>query len=364
MQIIQLLPTLSYGDAVGNDTRAIKEILVEMGYETQIYAENIDERLPQGTVLPVSEIPQLNDEDVILYHASTGTELNYQLPKFGGRKVMVYHNITPPEFFRPYSLAAAHLTQQGLDGVRYLADKVDYCIADSDYNREDLRRMGYTCPIDVCPILIPFSDYEKKPAAHILKQYENDGYINLLFVGRIAPNKKQEDIIRAFYAYHKLYNPKSRLMLVGSWSGMDLYYERLVKYVDQLGLGDHVVFTGHIKFDEILAYYSVADVLLCMSEHEGFCVPLVEAMYFDLPIVAFDCAAIPYTLGGSGMLIGEKDPRLAAAAVHRIFSNPELKEKIIIKQKDRLRDFSYEVVSSILIGQLKRFLNGAEANRS
>ena len=156
--------------------------------------------------------------------------------------------------------------------------------------------MGYTCPIDVCPILIPFSDYEKEPDRRVLRRYKGDGKTNLLFVGRIAPNKKQENVIRAFYFYHKYYSPDSRLFLVGSWSGMESYYERLCDYVKALGIAEHVVFTGHIRFDEILAYYHLADVFLCMSEHEGFCVPLVEAMYFHVPIVAYSCAAVPDTL--------------------------------------------------------------------
>ena len=164
MRIIQLLPTISFGDAVGNDTRAIRKILEEMGYVTQIYAENIDPRLPHGTAYHVDEIPELESDDVIIYHASTGTELNYRLPSYCGRKVMIYHNITPPKFFAPYSSTAEQLTADGLAGIRYLADKMDYCIADSDFNKQDLLRMGYTCPIDVCPILIPFSSIKSSKA--------------------------------------------------------------------------------------------------------------------------------------------------------------------------------------------------------
>ena len=143
--------------------------------------------------------------------------------------------------------------------------------------------MGYTCPIDVLPILIPFDDYAKTPSQQVIDRY-SDGYTNLIFTGRIAPNKRQEDVIRAFYDYKKFYNPKSRLILVGGHNGMERYYHRLKSYINALELED-VVFPGHIKFDEILAYYKIADVFLCQSEHEGFCVPLVEAMYFDVPVV-------------------------------------------------------------------------------
>ena len=346
MRIIQMLPTISFGDAVGNDTRAIDNILKEMGYETQIYAENIDQRLPKDTAYHIDQIGELKADDVIIYHASTGTDLNYKLASYLCRKVMIYHNITPPEFFSPYSLAAENLTKSGLAGMRYLADKVDYCIADSDFNKQDLLRMGYTCPIDVCPILIPFSDYDAPPSKTVLSRYQNDGITNLLFVGRIAPNKKQEDVIAAFYYYHKYYNPKSRLFLVGSWNGMESYYKQLCAYIQELGLENHVIFPGHIKFDEILAYYSLADVFLCMSEHEGFCVPLVEAMYFEIPIVAYRCAAIPFTMGGQGLLLDSKEPAFAAAVIDRVVTSRTLQNHVVELQNQRLQDYGYATVRS------------------
>ena len=346
MRIIQVLPTISFGDAVGNDTRAIDNILKEMGYETQIYAENIDQRLPKDTAYHIDQIGELKAEDVVIYHASTGTDLNYQLASYPCRKVMIYHNITPPKFFSPYSLAAENLTKSGLAGIRHLADKVDYCVADSDFNKQDLLRMGYTCPIDVCPILIPFSDYDAPPSKTVLSQYQNDGITNLLFVGRIAPNKKQEDVIAAFYYYHKYYNPKSRLFLVGSWSGMESYYKQLCVYIQELGLENDVIFPGHIKFDEILAYYSIADVFLCMSEHEGFCVPLVEAMYFKVPIVAYCCAAIPFTMGNQGLLLDSKEPAFAAAVIDRVATSEPLRNHVVELQNQRLQDYGYTTVRS------------------
>lgn len=356
MRIVQLLPTISYGDAVGNDTLAIQQIILQMGYETQIYAENIDSRLPAGIARFFSDFPDLSYNDVIIYHGSTGTDLNFKLPQLGGRKVMIYHNVTPPSFFHTYSRDAEELTSYGLQGIRNLADVLDYCIADSEFNKANLREMGYVCPIDVCPILIPFEDYEKAPNKRILKQYADDGYINILFTGRIAPNKKQEDIIRAFYYYHTHYNKKSRLILVGSRNGMEKYYNRLCDYVEALNISDSVDFTGHIKFDEILAYYKLADVFLCMSEHEGFCVPLVEAMYFGVPVIAYRSTAIPNTLGGCGMLLESKNPKTASAVIHQVISDRGLYEKLVEEQKLHLKDYSYANVRKQFIGLLSNFL--------
>lgn len=353
MRIIQLLPTLSFGDAVGNDALAIRKILKEAGYETGIYAENIDPRLPRGTAKPVRELPRLRDEEIILYHGSTGTKLNFDLPKLPGRKVMIYHNITPPRFFEGYSSNAVQLTKYGYEGIRYLSDKIEYCLPVSEFDKQDLLSMGYACPIDVCPILIPFEDYDQAPDPKVLDLYRNDGYTNLLFVGRISPNKKQEDVIAAFCAYHRNYNPKSRLFLVGSSNGMELYERQLKYYAEQLGLSDSVIFPGHIKFNAILSYYRLADVFVCMSEHEGFCVPIVEAMYFDKPIAAYRSTAVPETMAGGGLLLEDKNPHIAAAAIDRIVRDETLRSYISARQRERLKDFSYEAVR-------KRFLECIE----
>lgn len=356
MKIYQLLPTLSFGDAVSNDTLALEKVIRKMGYKTEIFAESIDPRLPKGSARFVEKLPKLNDKDIILYHLSTGTKLNHKLAKMRCRKIVVYHNITPPQFFEEYSIKAAQLCQSGLEGAAYLSDKVDYCLAVSEYNKQDLLAMGYKCPIDVLPILIPFGDYEKTPSQKVIDRY-SDGYTNLIFTGRIAPNKSQEDVIRAFYDYKKFYNPKSRLILVGAHNGMERYYHRLKSYINALELDD-VIFPGHIKFDEILAYYKIADVFLCQSEHEGFCVPLVEAMYFDVPVVAFDSSAICGTLGQGGLVLKDKDPVETAGVINRVVTDNALKEQVLRLQRERLKDFDNQVIEQQFITYMQKFIDG------
>ena len=356
MRVVQLLPTLSFGDAIGNDTIALKGVISEMGYSTDIYAENIDKRLPEGIAQKADKLRDLKKDDVLIYHKSTGTDLTFKIENYKCRRIMVYHNITPPEFFRPYSTAATQLTEHGYKGVEYLRDKIDYVLAVSAYNRSELVKMGYTCPMDIRPILIKFDDYKQTPDEATIKKY-SDGRKNLVFVGRIAPNKKQENVIRAFYCYKKL-NPESRLILVGSSTGMENYYERLVKYANALGIGDDVIFPGHIKFSEILAYYRLADAFVCMSEHEGFCVPLVEAMFFDVPVIAYDTSAISDTLGGSGVLLDNNDPVFAAAVIDRVLTDDKLRESIIEGQRRRLEDFSYERIRATFEKELTDFING------
>lgn len=354
MKIIQVLPTLAFGDAVGNDTLALMQVIKEMGYETGIYAESIDKRLDDKLIKPIYKIPYLKPEDVMIYHMSIGTEFNYHISEFKCRKIMVYHNVTPPEFLEPFNPFTAEACRIGVRDAKYLSDKFDYCFADSEYNKQELIKMQYRCKIDILPVLIPFEDYLKEPSKKILKRF-NDDYVNILFTGRIVPNKKQEDLIKTFYYYKKYINPKSRLILVGSYYGMENYYHSLKAFIEKLKLED-VYFTGHIKFNEILSYYSLADVFLCMSEHEGFCVPLAEAMQFKIPIIAYDSSAIKGTLGGSGILLKNKDFKAAAEMIDKLLKDTELKNKVIYNQNIRLKDFKHEVIKQQFISYMNDFL--------
>jgi glycosyltransferase involved in cell wall biosynthesis len=352
MRVFQLLPTLAQGDAVSNDALAIGKVLRDMGFQTDIFAEHIDKHLPSGSARPVSRMPRLSANDVILYHLSVGSKLNETLERYPCRKGIIYHNITPSYFFQPYNGELQELLDAGRKGVQYLADKVDFCMADSAYNKKELEELGYTCKIFVRPILIPFSEYAKRPDPEVLSRYDSDGFVNFLFVGRVAPNKKHEDIIKTFYCYQKHCNPKSRLILVGSWQGAELYYRRLQRYVAALEV-EHVTFTGHVTFPQLLAYYQTANIFLCMSEHEGFCVPLVEAMYFGVPILAYDACAVPDTLGGAGVLLQDKNPVEAALVADRIVRDTTLRREIVAQQRRRQQDFAYPTVRKLFETQLR-----------
>lgn len=355
MRVLQLLPTIAAGDAVSNDAVAIDKVLRSMGYKTEIFAENIDKRLPSGTACHISRMPRLTQNDTVLYHLSTGTEINFSLGKMKAKKGVIYHNITPSYFFLPYNGDLTELLDYGRKGAAYLADKVDFCMADSEYNKKELLELGYKCDISVRPILIPFTDYRSKPDSDVLRKYDSDGYVNFLFVGRVAPNKKHEDIIRTFCCYQKYCNPKSRLIFVGSWQGTELYYKRLQRYINALEV-PNIIFTGHVSFAQLIAYYQVADVFLCMSEHEGFCVPLVEAMYFGVPIIAYDSCAVSDTLGGSGILLQNKNPLEAALAANKLITDTAFKREIVAEQRKRQQDFSYNTVKSQFEEQIHKHL--------
>lgn len=355
MKVIQITSSLSYGDGVSNDCMAIKRVLTEAGYETELYAEVIHPGVPDGTARPIQEL-KASKEDIILYHLSIGTDWNFKLASLPGRKVIRYHNITPPMFFDGYNQRAKEDCAYGLFGARYLADKADYALADSAYNCQDLRNMGYQCEISVVPVVVPFEDYDQEPDGKAVAQY-SDGRTNIVFVGRVVPNKCQEDIIKTFYLYKKYYDPEARLILAGSYQGMEKYYGQLQDYVKKLGVED-VIFTGHISFQQILAYYQTADIFLCMSEHEGFCIPLLEAMYFQTPIVAADFAAVGETMGNAGILLPEKDFLLAAGAMNRIKNDESLRKELVRKGQGRLQAFSYDSIKEKFLQEIRKVEKG------
>ncbi len=355
MRVIQILGSLAFGDAIGNHAVALKRLLRGAEYQTELYAQAIDPRLSRGIARPLRQLRNLKEDDIIIYHMSSGCPLNMQLKQWKGRKLLMYHNITPPRFFQPYDTAAAAGLQHGLEQAGHLMNCVEYCVTMSKFSRQDLIEIGYSpAKIWVMPAcLIPFEDYAQPPDEDMLKKYA-DEWANILFVGRLAPNKKQEDAIRAFAYYKKHIHRKARLFLVGS-AAIPSYAGLLKRYVDALGVED-VIFPGHINFAQLIALYRSASVFLCMSEHEGFCVPLAEAMYFDVPVLAYCAAAVPETLGGSGVLLDSKEPPLTALWMDRLISDRPLREHILQGQRERLKQLMPDQVQRAFLDFLKEFV--------
>ena len=349
MKIIQVISVFSKGDAVCNNAITIKKLLTSLGYDSEIYVENEDYDITNASIdlKYISVLPELDISDIIIYHLSTCVLSKDKLVDMKCRKVGIYHNVTPPEFFAECSFPLYMVCKRAVDEIKSLADTFDYCIADSTFNRDNLIQLGYKCPIDVIPILLNYDDFKKESNKSILSNY-NDGKTNIIFVGRVVPNKKQDDLISIFSCYKKNYDSSARLFIIGS---SDAYTERYKKQLEELvkhNNVDDVIFTEKIPFDELLAYYHLADVFLCMSEHEGFCVPLVETMMFDIPIVAYNSSAIEETLGGSGILISKKEPLVIAGIINRLMNDQKLRAKVIHGQRQRLEELSYDKLSKKL----------------
>ncbi len=244
-------------------------------------------------------------EDVLVHHFSIGSRASRTAYALPGRMALVYHNITPPHYF-----VGVHrdLVKQCFRGRRELTayiDRSDLALGDSEYNRQELEALGFP-RTGVLPVVPGFSHLDGVPSQLLASGFD-DGWTNVLFVGRVIPNKKFETIIRAFHVYRTRLNPRARLLLVGSYSGFERYLSMLQELIAELGTPD-VHFLGHVSNEELTALYDVADLFLCASAHEGFCVPIIEAFYKGVPVLAYASTAVPATMDGAGVLFDTTDP--------------------------------------------------------
>jgi len=254
---------------------------------------------------------------------------------------LVYHNITPPEYFIDVHPPLVELCYLGRRELGLYAQRCDLGLGDSEYNRQELEALGFP-RTDVLPVVPDFSHLSGAPDFMQAGSFD-DGWVNVMFVGRIIPNKKIEDVIRFFHAYKTYFNPRARLLLVGAHAGFERYLSMLLSMIAALGVRD-VHFLGHVSNAELVAYYELADVFLCASEHEGFCVPLVEAFHMGVPVLAYAATAIPSTMDGAGVLYTDKDPMRVAALIDQVATNDDLASRIAEAQDAALarlmaRDF-------------------------
>lgn len=352
VQVHQILHTLSYGDAVSNEVIEIRRALRKMGYHSEIFAINSHPKVSKFCKHIKEYKKSVNN--VVLYHLSIAslevTEFVRLLPD---TKILIYHNITPHNYFRNVNDELYYLCKKGREELKTLNETVKLALGDSEYNRNELTNNGFK-NTDILPILIDYSIYKSSSNLEIMKKYEDD-FINLLFVGRVAPNKKQEDLIKTFY-YYKRINPKSRLFIVGSYEGMEKYFMQLKDIVERLSLAD-VIFTGQTSLNEIITYYKLADVFICMSEHEGFCVPLLESMCFNVPIIAYNSTAIPYTLSNCGILVNEKRYDEIAEMIDLLVNDDKLRTNVVNGQVQRLKDFEMSKIEIQLKEHISSVIN-------
>lgn len=335
--IHQFSPGLSYGDAISNYAINLKLLLHAWGYQSEIYVINSDPRVAK--YCKSYHAYEYRSGDILIYHYGAASEITAFLLNWLDRLVIVYHGITPPHFFAE-DVTMAGLQNQAKEDLQKLST-APCAIGDSDYNCRDLRALGFK-DVQTLPVLLNLSNLNKfsDTEAHqrILHRL-NDGYVNILFVGRLAPNKRQDDLIR-FLAYYKaLINPQARLLLIGS-APLPWYKAMLEIQAEQLGIADDVHFLGHVTLkDGFSAYYRGSTVFLSMSEHEGFGIPLLESMYFDLPVIAYAVTAVPETMGEAGILINEKRYDVIGELVHLVATDQSLREKILRKQQEQLNCF-------------------------
>jgi len=338
MEIHQLLPNFVPGDAISNHARALRRLLQSWGFDSAVYAHDAHPEVARDCC-PLNEFPATSCSAVIYHYSTASLEVSRAFVAAKGKRAIIYHNITPPYFYAPYCDSTYRLLRDGRANLGQFRAVVDLTVGVSPYNCAELAAAGYPNP-RLLPLLVEFETLASQPPCPATLQRFNDDWKNFLFVGRLAPHKRQEDVIRAFAWYNRFVNRRSRLLLVGTAGGLQRYLYHLREVSNSLEMEDHVVFAGHANLAELVAYYRLAHIFLCMSEHEGFCVPLLESMYHGVPIIAYAASGIPETLGSAGILVKDKDYPMIAETAHLLTEDEALRTRVIRRQHARLADFA------------------------
>lgn len=338
MIINQWVPAAHRGDAIGDGARHLRDLLRQSGHESELYALTIDDDL-RNDVWPFSD-PRARQGDLTIFHYALPSAMTAAFGRLQQGRVLQYHNITPPLFFAPYDTALFRLALLGRNELATLVGRVDLALGDSEYNRRELEQMGFS-PTAVMPIAVNTARLTDAPRLPALEEILDDGLVNFLFVGRIAPNKRLEDHIRLAEHYKRYVDAYYRFVFVGRYDGVPRYYAMLRALLAQYEIRpDRVLFTGRVPDAELAVYYRSASVYVSLSEHEGFCVPLIEAMAMDVPVLAYAAAAVPDTLGGAGVQFSPKDLEYAAELLGLLAFDEQIRDPVLDGQRRRLAHFS------------------------
>jgi glycosyltransferase involved in cell wall biosynthesis len=353
-RVHQVLATLGYGDAIGHEVLGIQRVLQAAGYESEIFVETADRRLETLTTDYREMVGAVTPDDLLIHHFSIGSRASRTAYALPGRMALVYHNITPPEYFLGVHKDLVKLCFRGRRELTGYISRCELALGDSEYNRQELAGLGFPSTA-VLPVVPDFAHLDLPPNTMTADRFD-DGWTNILFVGRVIPNKKFEDVIRAFHVYRTRHNPRSRLLLVGSHGGFEKYLAMLHALVARLGTPD-VHFLGHVSNEELTALYDVADLFLCASEHEGFCVPLIESFYKRVPVLAYAATAVPATMDGGGVLYETKDPFDVARLMSAILDDADIEDAVVASQDAALA----RLLQKDFGGTLLRFVDQVRA---
>ena len=338
MIVNQWVPAAHKGDAIGDSARRVRGLLREMGHQSDLYAMTIDDDL-RGDVIPWTD-PAASRGDLTIFHFALVSPMTSAFAKLGSGRVLQYHNVTPAHFFAGYDADIYRLAMLGRDDLRSLVGQTDMALGDSEYNRQELESLGFT-NTGVFPIAVDtkrITDAPRRPALEDVLAEE--GWLNFLFVGRIVPNKKIEDHIKLAEHYKRYVDEQYRFIFVGKTDATPRYYAALRALVERYKMPQgRFIFTGPVPDEDLAAYYRSASVYISLSEHEGFCVPLLESMAADVPVLAYASTAVPDTLGGAGVQFAPKDLEYAAELLGELAYNDDLRSQVIAGQRARLADF-------------------------
>jgi L-malate glycosyltransferase len=356
VRIDQFVPSFVRHDAISNHVLQVRKVLRGAGYDSELWYEAAEPRAA-GEGRNFGDCPLGPDpERVILYHASTHSEMAAWLETaaaHGQTLAIDYHNITPPAYFARWEPAAAASMSLARKQLARLLPKSGLAIADSAFNESELIALGHSNTA-VCPIILDLEEYHAEPDKKTLDRLRREPGHLWLFVGRIAPNKCQHDVIAAFAVYRRLFDPAARLALIGAPTSLR-YWKALKTMASELGIADAVQMPDSTPFRELLSFYHGADVFVCLSGHEGFCVPIVEAMELGLPVVAARSSAVGETVGDGGVVLDGKDPLEVAVAVDTLLSDDGLRQTTIAAGRARAGDFALGVSAKKMLATIERW---------
>ncbi len=355
MRIHQLVARLDPGDAISNQALSMHELFRSWGFDSRLYAFDMEDYGKRFAEFDTEYRRFMEErEDLLVYHFRIYCDNHRYFLESRNRKVLVYHNITPPEFLEHFLPEAARMCRLGRELMPRLRD-CDLALGVSEFNRRELVEAGFEeSRTGVLPINPPLDKLDRVEEDRALLRRLRDGRTNLLFVGRVVPNKCVEDVIKLFACYHYGVNARSRLLIAGMPQG-DRYQDALLSLVEGLGLLDRVHFLGKVSDSALKSCYLGAHYYVCMSEHEGFCVPLLEAFHFGIPVLAYAAGAVPETMGGAGVLFDRKDHPLLAELLGRLDRDPLMRERIVSAQHRRLEDFHPSLFAQRLREVIDRF---------
>ncbi|HET9834234.1 MAG TPA: glycosyltransferase [Vicinamibacterales bacterium] len=337
MIVNQWVPAAHRGDAVGDSARRVRGLLRSLGHTSDLYAMEIDDELSDD-VRPFDD-PDATRGDLTIFHYAIASPMTAAFASIPRGRVLQYHNVTPAAFFAPYDAGLFQLATRAREELSTLAGHVDLALGVSEFNRQELERVGFT-RTGVLPIAVDTARITARVSRPALEAVLDDGLVNFLYVGRMAPNKKIEDHVRLAALYSQYVDTDCRFIFVGRCDVVPRYYSMVRALVAHFGIRrDRVIFTGAVPDEELAIYYQHAAVYVSLSEHEGFCVPLVEAMAADVPVMAYAAAAVPETLGGAGVQFAPKDLELAAELLGELTFDDAVRARVIAGQRTRLLEF-------------------------
>ncbi len=340
MIVNQWVPAAHRGDAVGDSARRMRDMLRRHGHRSEIYALSIDDDL--GSDVRPFSASSATAGHITVFHFALPSPMTEAFAALPGGRVLLYHNVTPAGFFAPYDAGLFRLASLARTELATLVGRVDLALGVSEYNRQELETLGFA-PTGVLPLAVDLSRITHAPARPALSALLDDEFVNFLFVGRVAPNKKIEDHIRLAEHYKRYVDAYYRFIFVGRYDAVPRYYATIrALMTDYQLLHERFIFTGPVSDAELATYYRHAAVYVSLSEHEGFCAPLLEAMAADVPVLAYGATAVPETLGGAGVQFAPKDLEHAAELAGALAFDDDLRRQVIAGQRRRLGDFGDE----------------------